>query len=241
MKKLNFKKIAMMGLTTMVAASAMSVGVFAADLSTNDRCNATAEIVRAAANASDSYYAYMDYDSADLYTKELILQARKNIVFGDYAWTVNGQMSVTDSNGNKTALPEFDELFPGWNLSDLTTHYETTDIPSIASNLIDCNKAWDVPAQTDAYSASFYSFEGNGKEVYTWATTLTEGHQINFGFKNTNTDEYVGYYPGCETMQAAHITAADGVGYEIRCSSKQGACEARLRASETLPTGVTEL
>ena len=239
MKLTRIKNTIALDLAALAAVSALSISAFA---ETNaDVCNVTAEMIYSTADTSDRYYAYMEYNEADSATKELILQARKNIVFGYYAWTVNGQMSTTDENGNKIELPEFDELFPGWNLSDLTTYYETEDTLSIASNSINCNKAWNVPTKTDSYSAKFYSFTGNGNEVYTWASTLTTGYQINFGFKNTDTEEYVGYYPECEKMQAAHITAGNGVGYEIRCSSKQGACEARLRASETLPSNVEEL
>lgn len=235
MKK--FKKVMAMGLATIAAVSAMSMSAMAADSSTADSCNATAEIVRATANANDSYYAYMDYDSAGESIKPLIIQARKNIVFGDYAWTVNGQVSAVNEDGSETVLPEFSDLFPGWDLSIISVENDQ-NTPFALSHLVEFGSNVDVPAQGTSYSEPFYSFVGNGKKVYAWADTLEFGHQINFGFKCVNTGDYVGYKPNCEVKASASITATNDYSYQVRCSSKQGNCEAYICVSETKPSYV---
>ena len=221
-----------MGCAAVMAISAMSMSAFAADnLSVN------ADVVRTNANEIDQYYAYMDYDSANETVKPLIIQARKNIVFGDYAWTVNGQISDVNEDGSETVLPEFSDLFPGWDLSIISEENDI-DTPFALSNLIEFNSNVNVPAQGDSYSEPFYSFVGNGNKVYVWADTLETGHQINFGFKCINTGDYLGYKPSCRARTSSSITATNGYSYQVRCSSKQGNCEAYICVSENKPSNV---
>lgn len=62
--------------------------------------------------------ANLNFDEHLPHIQLLILRARYEVVFSDdVSWTVDGQMAVTNSNGEIEKLPEFSELFPGWDLA----------------------------------------------------------------------------------------------------------------------------
>ena len=65
-------------------------------------------------------FAYLDYDSVPDDVKDLILEARRHIVFGKDSWTVNGCVSIKNSDGTVEKLPEFKDLYPGWDLKQLS-------------------------------------------------------------------------------------------------------------------------
>lgn len=60
------------------------------------------------------YYAYMDIDNADENLREIILEARKQIINSVDGWAADGvEGYVVDSEGNiKEKIPCFHELFP---------------------------------------------------------------------------------------------------------------------------------
>lgn len=61
------------------------------------------------------YYAYLDLDTAPDELKPLIIEARNSIIYSK-SWTVDGQCSLYTPDGTLEALPEFSELFPGWDV-----------------------------------------------------------------------------------------------------------------------------
>ena len=61
-------------------------------------------------------YAHMSLEGASPELAEKILDSRWELVYGHQAWTVNGAVSIRHEDGTIEQLPEFSELFPGWDL-----------------------------------------------------------------------------------------------------------------------------
>lgn len=77
-------------------------------------------------------YAYMDLDSAPSSIKETIISAREKIIFNDLSWTVGGGY-FKNPDGTIEILPEFSDLFPGWdipNWKDCSKDYTVSKISS---------------------------------------------------------------------------------------------------------------
>ena len=60
--------------------------------------------------------AYQDLKTASKEMQAKILEARKRII-NSTSWAADGYTAFTiDENGNKTQLPQFFDLFPGWEM-----------------------------------------------------------------------------------------------------------------------------
>jgi beta-lactamase regulating signal transducer with metallopeptidase domain len=67
------------------------------------------------ATLSPKELAYCDLKAAPKEWKQAILDARNTIIF-NHSWTVNGQGASGSADGTITPLPEFSDLFPGWDV-----------------------------------------------------------------------------------------------------------------------------
>lgn len=139
--------------------------------------------------------AYMDTATASLAQKEAILAARRQIVFGDQAWTVNGVASVQNEDGTWEPLPEFSDLWPDWDLAEISRRepdpfpavsYPATGAVGTFTVHFDETK-WIPPANDFVNAPNFYEFTANGKIVYAWADSIWQGDRCNIGFEDRNT------------------------------------------------------
>ena len=64
----------------------------------------------------------MSLEGASPELAEKILDSRWELVYGHQAWTVNGAVSIRHEDGTIEQLPEFSELFPGWDLAEISRH-----------------------------------------------------------------------------------------------------------------------
>ncbi len=69
--------------------------------------------------------AYMDTFKAEPEMREKILAARCEIVYGGQAWTVDGAAYHICPDGTKELLPEFSDLFPGWDVTEISEYART--------------------------------------------------------------------------------------------------------------------
>ena len=76
--------------------------------------------VFAAEVLADDEYAYMDAETASPELREKILDARRKIVYGDQSWSADGSGYIVNADGTITNLPLFSDLFPDWNLEELS-------------------------------------------------------------------------------------------------------------------------
>ena len=141
----------------------------------------------------------------------LILEARYSIVFGsDVAWTVDGQMSILHENGNVEILPEFNDLFPHWNLAQIEsfavtqfdvnteTHYANDSLARFtqffrASGTIHRQQA-------DVNAPVFTQFVNNTGRLINVDVILQQMNWpvggVNLGITNMQTGESVGWRGG---------------------------------------------
>lgn len=191
-----------------------------------------------------SQLAYMDVYSASPEAQQAILNARAEIIYGDQAWTVNGAVSVFDARTGKVEpLPEFSDVFPGWNLFEIQaaasndpaiiasavqlvaegrySDYIPPKASGIASgnNIIDFEDEGYFPLANDfAASAPFTSFTGNGNAVGIGAVTdPIDGARYNLGVSSGNTQ--IGWKPGLKVGDGITFVAAAGRNYSVRGSA----------------------
>ncbi len=116
------KKLAVI-LALALALTALSGAVFAAgpdmDAETAAECayldlDAVPEYAHLDLDAA-AEYAYMDLDAAPEELHQKILDAR-NVIIYSKSWTVDGQCAITCPDGSVQPLPEFSDLFPGWDV-----------------------------------------------------------------------------------------------------------------------------
>lgn len=67
--------------------------------------------------------AALDTTTASPELKKAILNARDLITHGEQAWTVKGAMSIIRADGTEEKLPEFRDLWPNWDLYELSVLY----------------------------------------------------------------------------------------------------------------------
>jgi hypothetical protein len=232
--------------------SMMLVGALA--LSVNGVVNASTDNVNSVANTKiqltdfQKNYAYLYEKAANAATKKLIQKARREVIYGNVSWTVGGKVFLKNSDGTIKKLPEFKDLFPGWNLKELSqgetyqvqkSTNTTVKVFNVQSNLQSSGApSFQGNVYMSKYSNQFYQYNYSGSSGYSyaWACTLPVNTLVNIGFKNLGTNIDLGWvanlpvytpkkysYPG--------VACDQGVRYGVRCSISSG----------TAGTGVMEV
>jgi len=189
-------------------------------------CLAISSIMQASAADLCSEYeankniAYMDINTAPKNMVESILNARFSIIYGDQAWTVNGAVKIINEDGTAERLPEFSELFPGWDLPII----DTTSSGTIGPQAIGYSGAVELfVASSTKLSDPFYTFTGDGDEIWAYATSLP-GERYNLGFLNEDTNTSEAWVPNLKLYKpngdytGATLTTDDDVRYSVRAS-----------------------
>lgn len=170
-------------------------------------------------NSAERGLAYMDIDSAPMELQDDILAARAAIIFGDQAWTVDGAVSVFNLDGTVEKLPEFSELFPGWDVP-AADKISVDFMPMVATASIDdtSNQQFKV-ADSFKNSEEFYTFSGIGDYVGVYALTYPgDSVHYNIGFSNASSGSNLGWIPNLSVTQGAKVNTKSNVLYGIRGS-----------------------
>lgn len=162
-------------------------------------------------------YAYLDYESAPADVKELILKARRIIVYGDTSWTVDGHVSIIHADGTEEQLPEFKDLYPDWSLEKLSLKSDSGTIDDYAPMAANFGDNVYIPLATIG-SNEFYSFNSGHPYTYSWADTLP-GDRINIGYRDVDTNRDIGHIANLKVGGVAKCTYSTGVRIAVRCSS----------------------
>ncbi|OMC73042.1 hypothetical protein BK121_09030 [Paenibacillus odorifer] len=149
------------------------------------------------ASLSEEKLAYQDVDAAPTEWKDDILNARNSIIYST-SWTVDGQVGYELPDGMLVALPEFSDLFPGWDVPKLKedvrkeqlTKPQTYDFHTLAANYVGFVYLFE-PSNSGA-SLPFYTFYSSANRVTMIGDSLP-GTSYNAGFTNLNTGSDVGY------------------------------------------------
>lgn len=203
-------KKAIMALITMVAIIITSVfPVFAAtDRTIQYKLMTTEEL------------AYCEIEAAPVEVRADILAARDAIIHST-SWTVDGQVAVQNEDGTIQELPEFSELFPGW------------DVPTIQgteNNIMLCTVDYfgfvylrhPTSTKTLPFYAAFPSASGITLEIQ--PRTLP-GSSWNGAFTNVTTGQEIGYVnsmPITKTLLAQRVSTRYCYGARASTFSTEG-------------------
>lgn len=163
--------------------------------------------------------AYMDIAHAPAALKDDILSAREEIIYGNQAWTVDGAVSIIRKDGSVEELPEFTDLYPGWEIPEHKPAIVTSDVASYSgrSTIGYTGNVYLTRASSTVNSKSFYSFTGDGREVGAYAITLP-GASYNLGFYDEDSYRDKGWIPSLSKGEGGKITSQEGVRYSVRAS-----------------------
>lgn len=199
----NLKKVLNISLAGCLVACTFLVGAGATDI--------------ASVQTTKDSIAYLELESVPQAMWDSILQARRTIIYGDQAWTVNGATQIIHADGTAEMLPEFKDLYPGWEVpqssfvqatvacvsSARTNHYEGNVHLKLADNLL---------------NPAFYAFTSTGKPLNAYAKTLP-GDRCNIGFTNEDTFRDVGWTPNLAKGDIHQLKNPEaGVRYSARAS-----------------------
>ena len=165
--------------------------------------------------------AYMDLDSAPYVLQQDILDARAEIIF-EQSWTVDGAVSIINlDDGTEETLPEFSELFPGWDIPVHPYKMEIDYIPAIQAGSLDngVNAILGVYPDNGYDSEPFTTFVGTGSWVgaYAWSSPV-DGAHYNLGFTNTSTGQNLGWIYNLSGTQGAKVNTQTNMMYSVRGS-----------------------
>lgn len=174
--------------------------------------------------------AYLDIDRAVPEVQEAILKARDEIIHGDQAWTVDGAVTMFDpKTGETEKIPEFSELFPGW---DVPTVEVSTEIAALQEALLTrgvsrtsyIDETYDVylrVGKTYVASKSFASVVGSGYDLACYGFTGPVDGRFNLGFSTGGKE--LGWVPnrtldGEMATRGAKVSTKENLVYDIRAS-----------------------
>lgn len=183
-------------------------------------------------------YAQMSLEGASPELVEIILDSRWELVYGHQAWTVNGAVSIQHEDGTVEQLPEFSDLFPGWNLTEISRHgaQTVTVFPNSLSapaspRAIGFNSTITLAMPISGKNTTpFYYFNGTGEEIVTWAETIAAPESqkyFNVGYTNedipdpeTGLGTDIGWIPDIPVnSKIATLATEDGTRYGVRASA----------------------
>ncbi len=212
-------KFGTVGLTSVLLLS--SSIAYASDISKGSSLSNNSEVTQL---SKATNVAYLDYDSASNDLKKLILEERTKIVYSK-SWTIDGQVSIKNEDGTIEKLPEFKDLFPNWDLSDISATKDNMDKSDKARTLtleraasFGDNVSIPLITATGQTGNKFYTFNASGTNVSSWASSLP-GSRVNIGFTNEDTNKDAGWAANLAVNQKVTIQTIDGVRYSVRCSS----------------------
>ncbi|MEJ8306445.1 hypothetical protein [Saccharibacillus sacchari] len=168
--------------------------------------------------------AYSDVEHAPKEWKEKILAAREKLIYSE-SWTVDGQVSYELPDGTLKSLPEFSELFPGWDVPKVNT-FKASDHPValddpiftiMAASYVGYVYLFNPPVGQE--TPNFYAFTANTNRVTMEASTLP-GSSYNAGYANLTNGTSVGWANNLALGSKFHLTnPVSGHSYAARAST----------------------
>lgn len=183
--------------------------------------------------------AYMDLDGASPELRESILKARAQIIYTK-SWTVDGAVSVIHQDGTVEMLPEFSDLFPGWDLGEIRSVFAQPNEP-VTSEIADLPagsyqaKVFLGKASELGNMGTFYGFAAQEEQSYAWAQYFPDGmDSCNIEFINLDTNVSEGLFTNLLPQQAVCINTRKNVRYGVRASSSSDSADgfALMRVSD---------
>lgn len=170
----------------------------------------------------DSQLAYMDVYTASPEAQQAILSARAKIIYGDQAWTADGNASVVNlETGEVMQVPTFEDLFPGWDLPKVETTNQTgVSDPSCstgsASDIFNCNVKPQLFHNTESW-VKVVTFNGTGGKVGAFANSGPVDARYNLSV--TKNGEGIGWYPQMAVREGVQFDTSTYFAYTVHASA----------------------
>lgn len=183
-------------------------------------------------SADISKYAYLDIDTEMASIEEKISNSRKEIIYNN-SWVADGYTAYIGDvrTGKEEALPNFNDLFPDWDLpieDTVEISYNNTDseIMPLASTYIFNNLVYLYNPGVVISRPFFTTTIGrNVQELRSFATSLP-GTSCNIGFTNMNTNQSITYGSNLSAWQYVRILGSKNslvpIGVRASTNSTQG-------------------
>ena len=170
----------------------------------------------------DSQLAYMDVYTASPEAQQAILNARAKIIYGNQAWTADGNASVVNlETGEVMRVPTFEELFPGWDLPKVeTTNQIDASYPPCssgsASDIFNCNVKTQLFHNTESWG-KVVTFNGTGGKVGAFANSGPVDARYNLSV--TKNGEGIGWYPQMAVREGVQFDTSTYFAYTVHASA----------------------
>lgn len=192
----------------------------------------------AAEPAAMENYAYMDINTAAPQLREQILAARCEIVYApDAGWSVDGNASVVHADGTVEVLPKFSDLFPGWNLTEISAYRAVSYragadltralVPKLEDDEIGYYYYHSVSLAVTTSGNYFCSFNAESTMGRVRAETLP-GSKWSAAVRNENTYQEEAYKGNMALEDTLDFTTVNNVRYSVRASSPDKAGDAMI-------------
>ena len=179
---------------------------------------------------SVSELAHLDTKSASPALKDAILNARCEIVYApDAGWSLNGDVSVTHADGTVEVLPKFSDLYPGWNLTEISNYHKASyaartampygAVPDLESDELGYYLyVTDATLRVTTKGDYIGYFTANGSMARVRAETIP-GERWNAAVRNEDTLKDDAYKGNMKVDDQLNFTTSPLVRYGIRVSS----------------------
>ncbi|MCL2415484.1 MAG: hypothetical protein FWD01_01605, partial [Defluviitaleaceae bacterium] len=167
-----------------------------------------ANTLHSIANMSVDEAALVGYD-------RVVLMARHAIVFNETAWTVDGAIQIIDEDGKIIYLPEFSDLFPNWDLAEISEANQALYLAQFRdaseqeqqnmANTRSSNWSGNINLPRFPESNMFYQWNASGRIVRIIAERLPLNSLINLGITNLNTGQDMGWIPNSSVGQGMQL------------------------------------
>ncbi|MEK3901725.1 hypothetical protein [Paenibacillus sp. FSL R7-0179] len=191
-----------------IAFTAITAFLLFATLITPSSANAANQPNYATLSAEN--LAYSDLKTAPEEWQNAILAARNSIIYSE-SWTVDGQVAIELSDGSIEKLPEFSDLFPGWDVPK-NTNAVSKEASTILSDpiftIMSANYAGYVylqAAPTSSETPIFYAFNTNANRVSMVADSLP-GSSYNAGYSDLTSAYDVGWATNLSVGRKMYLT-----------------------------------
>lgn len=122
------------------------------------------------ASMSTEQLAYCDINSVPTVWQDDVLEARNEIIHST-SWTVNGAASILHSDGTVESLPEFSDLFPGWDVPSAKTKM----VQNAVSSYGDFDDIIYLKHPTNDSSEVFHYINGTGDSAQMFVEEFYDG------------------------------------------------------------------
>jgi len=176
-------------------------------------------------------YAYLDLATASDDLVPLILEAREAIIYSQ-AWTVDGACVIVRADGTIKNLPEFYDLFPGWDIPVLSDSTKAAKVPAAITRAVLFNgNVYITTPPSNTASTPFYYINSSGRDVTTVASTIP-GSSYNLGYSDSagNSIGWAGYLAAGYGLKLVNPTS--GNTYSVRASTYSTSGNASITVSD---------